>query len=477
MYSNRQRTRIFVGTQMTHKTKNHFFILLSGLCQWVGYGLKAIRSYILPQRLMIRFVLIILLPLILLQAVISVFFYDRHWEVIAKRLALDVAGEIKIVADVIDQHPTSDELNTILLDMNKYLSLKMSWHPGQQLQKNSDMVKMPYFLMKGLDGLSYPYTLTQNDNRSVSIAVELPEGVLTTLVPKKRYFTSTILVFLLWLIGTAVLVFGIAFLFMKNQVRSIERLSRASELMGRGHMNFSFKPSGATEVKQAGYSFILMKNRIQRYLKERTDMLAGVSHDLRTPLTRMKLQLSMMEQDDNVRDLQSDIAEMEKMLTGYLSFAKGEGKEAPEPVVLNLLVEDIVQKLKKTGQKIDLHTEQKIEILARPADLTRAITNMLTNAGRYATYAQVNLGIRNKMATITIDDNGPGIPESKRKEVFKAFYRLENSRNKETGGVGLGMTIARDIVLSHGGDIVLKASPLKGLRVVISLPQKFTQEG
>ena len=140
-------------------------------------------------------------------------------------------------------------------------------------------------------------------------------------------------------------------------------------------------------------------------------------------------------------------------------------------------MEDIVQKLKKTGQKIDLHTEQKIEILARPADLTRAITNMLTNAGRYATYAQVNLGIRNKMATIMIDDNGPGIPESKRKDVFKAFYRLENSRNKETGGVGLGMTIARDIVLSHGGDIVLKASPLKGLRVVISLPQKFTQEG
>ena len=204
-------------------------------------------------------------------------------------------------------------------------------------------------------------------------------------------------------------------------------------------------------------------------------MLAGVSHDLRTPLTRMKLQLSMMEQDDNVRDLQSDIAEMEKMLTGYLSFAKGEGKEAPEPVVLNLLVEDIVQKLKKTGQKIDLHTEQKIEILARSADLTRAITNILTNAGRYATYAQVNLGVRNKMATITIDDNGPGIPESKRKEVFKAFYRLENSRNKETGGVGLGMTIARDIVLSHGGDIMLKTSPLKGLRVVISLPQKFTQ--
>ena len=461
---------------MTQKTKNQFFILLSGLLQWVGYGFKYIRSYVFPQRLMRRFILIILLPLILLQAVISVFFYDRHWEVIAKRLALDVTGEIQIVANVINQNPTTDNLDTILLDMNKYLSLKMSWHPNKKLNSQNKIQQTPYFLNKGLEGLSYPYLLTMNSDRSLSIDLQLPNGILNTLVPKKRYFTSTIFVFLLWLIGTAILVFGIAFLFMKNQVRSIERLSRASELMGRGHMNFSFKPSGATEVKQAGYSFIMMKNRIQRYLKERTDMLAGVSHDLRTPLTRMKLQLSMMEQDENVKDLQADIDEMEKMLTGYLSFAKGEGKEAPEPITLNLLVEDIVQKLKKTGQKIDIHTEQKIEILGRPADLTRAITNILTNAGRYATYAQVNLGIRNKMATITIDDNGPGIPENKRKEVFKAFYRLENSRNKETGGVGLGMTITRDIVLSHGGDIALKTSPLKGLRVVISLPQKFIQE-
>lgn len=460
---------------MTKKSKNHFLILLSELFQWMGYGLKEIRSHILPQRLMLRFVLIILVPLILLQAVISIFFYDRHWGVIAKRLSSDVVGEIKIVVDVIEQNVKPEELNAILLDMDKFLSLKMNWKP-QQILGFTSSTDMPYYLARGMEGLTYPYILTENDDRSVRIDIQLESGVLTTIVPKKRYFTSTIFVFLLWLIGTAVLVFGIAFLFMKNQVRSIERLSRASELMGRGHMNFSFKPSGATEVKQAGYSFILMKNRIQRYLKERTDMLAGVSHDLRTPLTRMKLQLSMMEQDENVRDLQSDIEEMEKMLTGYLSFAKGEGKEAPEPIVLNLLIEDIVQKLKKTGQKIDLHTEQKIEILGRSADLTRAITNILTNAGRYATYAQVNLGIRDKMATITIDDNGPGIPEGKRKDVFKAFYRLESSRNKETGGVGLGMTITRDIVLSHGGDVILKSSPLKGLRVVISLPQKFTKE-
>ncbi|MBR5129734.1 MAG: two-component sensor histidine kinase [Alphaproteobacteria bacterium] len=460
---------------MTNKIKNTLLIL-SQLFQWMKWGLKKIRSYIIPQSLMKRFLLIILLPLILLQAVIIIFFYERHWEVIAKRLALDVVGEIQIITNVISHEPSQETLNTILLDMDKYLSLKVNWKPHQIIEENKNAQKTPYFLNKSLKTLPYPYTLQENNDRSISISIQLPNGLLTTVVPKKRYFTSTIFVFLLWLIGTAILLFGIAFLFIKNQVRSIERLSRASELMGRGHMNFTFNPSGATEVKQAGYSFIMMKDRIQKYLKERTDMLAGVSHDLRTPLTRMKLQLSMMEQDENIKDLQSDIDEMEKMLTGYLSFAKGEGKEAAEPIVLNLLVEDIVQKLKKTGQKIDLHTEQKIEILGRSADLTRAITNILTNAGRYATYAQVNLGIRNKMATIIIDDNGPGIPESKRKEVFKAFYRLENSRNKETGGVGLGMTIARDVVLSHGGDIVLKTSPLKGLRVVISLPQKFVHK-
>ncbi len=457
---------------MKQKKKNTFILLLSGLWQWMGYGLKAVHRHILPQSLMHRFILIILLPMLLLQIVIAVFFYERHWAVIAKRLAQDVIGEIEMTADVINLNPSKEQLAYLFGNISRNLLLKMTWEEGQTLKNDSTENPLPYYFKKEFESLPYPVGAFINPDKSISLSVQLNNGVLTIKIPKKRYFTSTIFVFLIWLIGSFILLFWIAFMFMKNQVRSIERLSRASELMGRGHMNFTFKPGGATEVRQAGYSFILMKDRIQRYLKERTDMLAGVSHDLRTPLTRMKLQLSMMEQDENVQDLQSDIEEMEKMLTGYLSFAKGEGKGAPEIVILNLLVEDIIQKLKKTGQKIDIHTEQKIEILARPADLTRAITNILTNAGRYATYAQVNLGIRNKMATIIVDDNGPGIPESKRDDVFKAFYRLENSRNKETGGVGLGMTITRDIILSHGGNIELKTSPLKGLRVVISLPLK-----
>lgn len=450
---------------------NALFLFLSRLWDWFNQGLKIIRSRIFPQSLLKRFILIILLPLILLQAIIVIFFYDRHWDTVSKRLALDITGEIQFMADVIRQRPDEDSLNVLLQGMNKNLSLRMSFFPEQVFPdsvRSTDMKES--HLYRELRNLKYPFILQKLPGNQLLITVQLPEGVLTTHVPKKRFFTSTVHVFLVWMIGSSILLFWIAFLFMKNQVRSIVRLSKASEQFGMGYATPNFKPEGATEVRQAGYSFILMRDRIQKYLKERTAMLAAVSHDLRTPLTRMKLLLSMMPADENTNDLQTDIEEMEKMLIGYLDFAKGEAKEDPEEILLNTLLENIVRKLVKTGQKIDIHTEQKVEIMGRKADLSRAITNILTNAGRYATYAQVTLGIRDKMATVIVDDNGPGIPENKRGDVFKAFYRLENSRNKETGGIGLGMTIAKDVVLSHGGDITLKSSPLKGLRVVISLP-------
>lgn len=452
--------------------KNTAFLFLTRLVQWMNYGFKYLRLRVLPQSLFYRFILIILIPLIILQIVVAIFFYDRHWDVVSRRFALDIAGEVQVVASVIKQRPDDMILNDLISTIDSSLSLKIMFKPEAILTQRLDKtVKQPANLYYALKDLKYPFVLQEINDGKKRIVMQLPEGVLEIVVPKKRFFTSTVHVFLVWLIGSSILLFWLSFLFMKNQVRSIEKLSKASELFGVGHTDFTFKPGGATEVRQAGYSFILMKNRIGRYLSERTAMLAGVSHDLRTPLTRMKLQLSMMPADENTEDLKADIGEMEKMLTGYLSFAKGEGKEKPEQIVMNSLLEDIVQKLKKTGQKIDLHTEQKIELFGRRADLTRAITNVLTNAGRYATYAQMTLGIRDKMVTITVDDNGPGIPENKREAVFKAFYRLEESRNKETGGVGLGMTITRDIILSHGGDIRLQASPLKGLRVVISLPQ------
>ncbi len=444
---------------------------IKAIVNWVYYVLKTFKLHFIPHSLFYRFILIILLPLILLQTILFIFFYDRHWDTVSRRLAYDIAGEIQTVADYIVEHqPEQAELNMFLKNAETNLGFKIIFQPDVFLQKQHLSYEGTTFhLASALLAIKYPVDMVEIKNRFQQISIQLPTGVLTTVVPRKRFFSSTVHVFLVWMLGSSVLLFWIAFLFMKNQVRSIERLSRAAELFGTGH-DIQFKPGGATEVRQAGYSFILMKNRIQKYLMERTAMLAGVSHDLRTPLTRMKLQLSMMTQDDTTQDLLSDVSEMEQMLNGYLAFARGEGKEIPQQIQLDEILLLLIEKQRKSGQKINCHIEEKIIISGRLNDINRAIGNILTNAQRYAKRTSVSLGIRNQMATITIDDNGPGIPEHKRQDVFKAFFRLDPSRNQETGGVGLGMTITRDIILSHGGDIVLSDSPMKGLRVVITLP-------
>ena len=447
------------------------FIILKRFLIWLMQTFDGVRIRILPQSLFYRFILIILLPLIFLQTVMFIFFYDRHWQTVSRRLAADVAGELTLISDHISAG-IDDEIIQKLLEKASYtLSLKLNFKKQELIlnqRLNYDDASVIH-LTKELADINYPVYMSPIVNKKILVSIQLPSGVLNAIIPQKRFYSSTVLVFLGWTIVSSILLFLIAFLFMKNQVRSIEKLAQASELFGIGQ-DIPFKPAGATEVKRAGLAFILMRNRILKYLSERTTMLAGVSHDLRTPLTRMKLQLSMMKKDETTADLASDVDEMEKMLTGYLTFARGEGKEIPQPFQLDNLIKQLVEKQRKTNQSISLHIENDIEISGRINELTRAINNILTNAARYASQTAVTPGVRNKTATITIDDNGPGIPLEKHQEVFKAFYRLEASRNQETGGIGLGLTITRDIVLSHGGDIKLSTSPLGGLRVIISLP-------
>ncbi len=453
------------------------FKLIHRLWDWLKHGIKYLRIYIFPKSLLYRFVLIILLPLLILQIVMIIFFYDRHWNTISRRLASDIVGEINLLIPTVELLASDrpDVLEPILKNADKNLQLKFTLSPHQTLP-----VALPHEITQenhALDTIlsekmTHSYGWQPGPNRSIVLYIQLTDNLLTINIPRKRFFSSTIHVFLLWMIGSSILLFWIAFLFMKNQVRAIERLSHASELFGTGHHFIDFKPEGATEVRQAGHSFILMRNRIYKYIMERTEMLAGVSHDLRTPLTRMKLQLSMMGENEQNTDLLADIAEMEEMLNGYLAFTRGEEKTPPEPIDLNTFVRDIVQKAQKTGQKIDFHAEEHIVVQGRPNDLRRAITNILTNAGRYAHQTQMKLGVRQNMACIFIDDDGPGIPKTKRQDVFKAFFRLDKSRNTKTGGIGLGLTISRDIILSHGGDIQLSDnSALGGLRVIIRLPR------
>ena len=431
-----------------------------------------IKKHILPTHLLARFVLIILAPMVVVQLLVGIFFYNRHWDTLSRQLAFNVTGEVQAVAEWLLTDPS--EVEEKLNHFGNLLRLKFSWKQGQSLTEKNKLPKTSASsdLRHELNLLPYELQTWSEKDGTQTILIQLPGGVLEVSVPRKRFFSSTVPLFLLWMILSSFILFGIAFLFMKNQVRAMVRLAKAAELFGMGQPIVRFKPEGADEVRQAGQAFLDMKERIERYLSERTTMLAGVSHDLRTPLTRMKLQLSMMEQDEAMAALNQDIAEMEHMLTGYLTFAKGEGKEQMEHIELTPFMTDLVDKFKKEDFPISLHIEQPLAVLGRPHELLRVFSNLLSNAQKYAHSAVVSVGRRDENVQIIIDDDGPGIPAKKRTEAFKPFARLDKSRNSSTGGVGLGLTIVRDAVLAHGGTIKLETSPQKGLRVLITLPEK-----
>ena len=321
------------------------------------------------------------------------------------------------------------------------------------------------------DIIRHPFRIdSETLKRHVIVQVQLSNSVLQLIVSRKRLFSSTTYVFVLWMVGTSLILFGVATIFMRNQVKPIRRLAAAADNLGKGRDVTQFKPEGAQEVRQAAAAFLAMRERIMRQISQRTDMLSGVSHDLRTPLTRMKLQLAMLKQVDGIEELSGDIEEMEHMLEGYLAFARGEGAEAPRPSNVSTVLDEIVAQAHRKSSAIDLHTEGELLVPLRPQAFKRCITNLIDNAIRYANHVSVRAGMRGNAIEITVDDDGPGIPEDQREEVFRSFYRIENSRNPETGGVGLGLTIARDVARAHGGDITLSDSPLGGLRARVRLP-------
>lgn len=428
-----------------------------------------------PQGLLGRSLLIIILPLVMLQLVSTYVFYGSHWETVAKRLAKGLAGDVGTIIESMRAFPGEDERSIILAVAASRMELDARFQPGAILPNQPDAPPsglLERALTEAMEErVQRPFRIdTESLEREVVIRVQLSDGMLEIFAPKKRLFSSTTYVFILWMLGTAMLLFGIATVFMRNQVRSVRKLALAADRFGKGQDVGDFKPEGAREVRQAAQAFNLMKSRIQRQIQQRTEMLAGVSHDLRTPLTRMKLQLAIMGDMEGRAELEEDIAEMERMVEGYLAFARGEGSEQPEPTDLPGLVDDVVSRFRRQGAVIDLHHEGEIVMPLRPDSLARALGNLVGNAVRYGGHVWVRVGLRGEVAEVLVDDDGPGIPDDKREEVFKAFPRLESSRNSGTGGVGLGLTIARDIVRTHGGDVVLEDSPLGGLRARVRLP-------
>ena len=297
------------------------------------------------------------------------------------------------------------------------------------------------------------------------------DGVLDVLVPRDRVTVSKPDIFILWMVGSSLILIGIAGLFLRNQVRPIERLARAADAFGKGRAVPDFKPYGAVEVRRAAQAFITMRERIERHVTQRTEMLAGVSHDIKTPLTRLKLALAMMPDDPETVSMRGDVTEMEHMLDEYLAFARGEGGEEAVLTDLGVLVQGAAADAGKARRRGDIVVDAPgVSVSVRRAALRRCLVNLIDNALKHGSQVQVALSLHGRMVEIAVEDNGKGIPESRREEAFRPFHRLDEGRNLQSGGSGLGLAIARDIARAHGGDIVLGDSALGGLKAVVKLP-------
>ena len=443
---------------------------------------------ILPRSLLGRSLLIILVPLIVVQAVALLIFYGSHLDLISRRLSGAVAGEIAQTVRLL--HASDDPMvRTSLLRMSQHdFDLQMQIEPGAHLsdrKRINILGPMDDELAVAMrERVGLPFTMDwSSDPLSVLIDIQLPPdfttagsapgerkqgGVLHVAAPRKRLYTSMIYVYVLWLGGSSVLLFSIAALFMRNQVRAIRRLAAAAEAFGLGRDAGPIRPEGAVEVRRAAAAFNRMQERIRRFLSQRTEMLAGVSHDLRTPLTRLRLALAMFPGESpygpDAAEMTADVQEMERMITGYLAFARGEQAEQAQPVNLSELLEDVAASARRAGANVVVEAPPSLSLQLRRDALRRALTNLLDNARRHA--ATVMLGVQplDRFVVVVVDDDGPGIPRDRRESVFRPF------ESDAQGGTGLGLTIARDIIRAHGGDILLEDSPLGGLRARVRLP-------
>ncbi len=436
----------------------------------MSFGLNKFLKNLLPKQLFYRALLIVAAPIIILQITISIVFFDSLWIKTNKGMTRALIGEIKFFIEAYDNEQyNKDSLTKLFSDTQ---NIKANYVPHKMMPLDDFerwFSPMDRTLRRELKSKFNNYwfdTTTFKD--SIDLKIKYLNGYFQFEIPKDRVANSSARIFALWITLPAFLLIAIALIFLKNQTRPIINLARASEKFGRGEDVGEYRPSGALEIRQAGYEFERMRKRIIRHLNQRSEMLSGISHDLRTPLTRIKLQLAFIKDKQLSNKLSGDVIEMEKMLNEYLQFSKNRSNEKGEKFNLSKLLDDTIKKY--NNKNIEIEISQNILFHGKKTLINRCISNLLDNAVKYAKNIKVSLKKSNNNIILLIDDDGPGIPKNEYENVFKPFYKIDKSRNETKSSVGLGMSIASDIIQSHGGNIKLEKSILKGLKVKITLP-------
>jgi len=425
---------------------------------------------IIPSTLIGRSIIIIFVPIIIIVLITSFVFYQTSWSIISKRLTESVAADINVLVKLINNDLTDNAINIA----NQDFKMKINIIRDKQLLSSKFSLNSGILsnrLNQSLSNLKkkFDYDLS-NLEEGVLIYIQIEEDILEINVDKDRLYSESAFVFLLWMIFASIILFFMSYFLMSRQLRPLKRLAIIAETFGRGLDAPDIKTAGAYEIRQTANAFNQMRTRIKRFLKQRTEMLAGVSHDLRTPLTRMKLQISLMKDQKAKSELEVDINEMTSMLDSYVSFVKTESPEPIETIIINELIGDIVKTVDKNGLELDIKEKNTIQTSGRQVQLKRAFNNIIDNSKRYAKKIEIVLYTNEKDCVIEFNDNGEGIPRDKYEDVFKPFFTLDPSRNKLKGESGLGLTITRDIIRSHGGDVKLSESNLGGLQLKVLLP-------
>ncbi|HWA89051.1 MAG TPA: ATP-binding protein [Rhizomicrobium sp.] len=432
---------------------------------------------VLPRGLFGRSLIIIVAPMFILQAIVSYIFFERDVDASTRRLSRDIAADVSFLIALEDSYPMKERVALRALAA-KQLRFDIVFEKGARIPPPTRRPRST--IDQALDDViaqqigEVRHFQTTRAGKDFAISVEVHDGVLRMLVPRERATVSAPDIFILWMVGSSLILLAVAILFLRNQVRPIERLARAADAFGKGRAVPDFKPYGAIEVRRAAEAFLTMRERLDRYVQQRTEMLAGVSHDLKTPLTRIRLQLAMLKPEPDIEAMREDVAEMERMLDEYLQFARGEGGEQPQLVDVAWLAREAADAAMRArsadASRLAFDAPEPVQIFVRRLALRRGLTNLVDNALKHGKRVEVTLRRDERFVHVCVDDDGPGIPPERREEAFRPFHRLDTGRNLQVGGVGLGLAIARDVVRAHGGDLVLEDSPLGGLRAAVRLP-------